>query len=169
MYQKTFSSLGKSLVYCYTFQINCTPSSILDRSLYITAALWIMPEQTHQPAKEMLAAEWRLQCFACAQPGRCKKFSNVPPPSEWFTILEKESKAWAAIRPAGLLWDGWCLWECAVCSKRQVLCCLESVNILNSWKHRKQEHTDGKCSMLYLYGSIQFSFQRSLKVQVILK
>lgn len=57
MCQKPFSLLGKSPFYCYPFQINFIPSSILDKSLNVTAALWIMPEQMCQSAEEKFATD----------------------------------------------------------------------------------------------------------------
>lgn len=54
--------LEKSLVYCCPFQLNFLPLSILDKRLYVTAALRIMPKQTYQSAKGKQAADFRLPC-----------------------------------------------------------------------------------------------------------
>lgn len=54
--------LEKSLVYCCPFQLNFLPLSILDKRLYVSAALRIMPKQTCQSAQGKQAADLRLQC-----------------------------------------------------------------------------------------------------------
>lgn len=75
--------LEKSLVYCCPFQLNFLPLSILDKRLYVTAALRIMPKQTCQSAQGKQAADLRLQCWVHAQLSCCIDVPSKQTSSNW--------------------------------------------------------------------------------------
>lgn len=110
--QEAFAWLGKSLVYCCPFQLNFLPLSILDKSLYVTAALWIMLKQTCQPAKEKHVVDLRLQCSVHAQLNRrigsplrtqLLKLGNSPLSEEKFKAWAALEAGWSAMRWLGLV------------------------------------------------------------------
>ena len=118
--QEAFAWLGKSLVYCCPFQLNFLPLSILDKSLYVTAALWVMPKQTCQPAKGKHAADLRLQCSVRAQLNGCTEVLSEHTSSNWATprSWRRNSKPGQPSRLAEVPWDDWGLWERVPCSER---------------------------------------------------
>lgn len=118
--QEAFAWLGKSLVYCCPFQLNFLPLSILDKSLYVTAALWIMLKQTCQPAKEKHVADLRLQCSVHAQLNSHIEVLYEHSSSNWAIprSRRRNSKPGQPSRLAEVPWDDWGLSERVPCSER---------------------------------------------------
>lgn len=112
--------LETSLVYCCPFQLNFLPWSILDKSLCVTAALWVMPRQARQPAKENHAADFRLQCSVRAQRWLCIQVLSEHTSSNWAIphCGSRNSEPGQPSRLGEVPWGDWGLWEHLPSSER---------------------------------------------------
>lgn len=143
--------LETSLAYCCPFQLNFLPSSILDKSLCVTAALSIMPRQARQPAKENRAAEFRLQCSVRAQLCLCINVLSEHASSNW-AIPHWGNRNSKPGQPSRLSKVTGAYGSIFLLQKGKFFV---KIHIANTWKLRKWARPGMKCSRLYLYGKIQ--------------